>query len=202
MSIISGYAELLAEKSGDPESEAYLTHLNRAVERISTMAGEIIAFSKGERELLPTNVLIEELMQEFFDQIEAVLLKKQISLRTHMRTGGVINLDKEKMLRVFHNIVLNAAEAMDKGGALTVEVDRIEDEVSFSFTDTGPGIPEEIRGSVFQSFVTMGKRQGTGLGLAVAREIVEAHQGTIKFNTIMKRGTTFIVSIPVKRNAS
>ena len=135
-------------------------------------------------------------MDDFFKQLAPLVKKKGVELKTRVRTGGTITIDKEKMERVFHNIALNAIEAMSNGGILTIEIDRMGDEVVFAFTDTGPGIPLEIRRSVFQSFVTMGKRQGTGLGLAVAKEIVEVHKGSISFNTILKRGTTFLVSLP------
>jgi two-component system, NtrC family, sensor kinase len=86
---------------------------------------------------------------------------------------------------------------MDRGGKLTIEADELDDHLHFSFTDTGRGIPEEIQGSIFRSFITLGKRQGTGLGLAVAREVVEAHGGAINFTTVQGGGTTFLVSLPV-----
>lgn len=196
MAVISGYAELLAEKTGDPEGEEYLNHLNQAVSRISKMAEDIIAFSRGERDLLTTRVMLVPFLTDFFKQIGPLMIKNNIELKTQVRTAGTIQIDKEKVERVFHNIALNAVESMSPGGVLTVEVDRLEDEIVFAFTDTGRGIPDEIRGSIFQSFVTMGKRQGTGLGLAVAKEIVEAHNGSISFNTTLNRGTTFLVSLP------
>ncbi len=196
MAIISGYAELLADKTGDPEGEEYLNHLNRAVARISKMAEDIIAFSRGDRDLLTTRVMLVPFLTDFFKQLGPLMTKNDVELKTQVRTGGTIQMDKEKIARVFHNIALNAVEAMSGGGMLNVEVDRLEDEIVFAFTDTGPGIPDEIRGSIFQSFVTMGKRQGTGLGLAVAKEIVEAHNGSISFNTTMNRGTTFLINLP------
>ncbi len=196
MSIISGYAELLAQKANSPEGDEYLEHLNRAIQRISSMAEEIIAFSRGERELLWSTVSINDFVKRFIKQMESLLARSQVTLKTQIRTGGTVEIDQEKMLRVFHNIVLNAVEAMPEGGRLVIEVDRLGDHIVFGFADTGPGIPEEIRGSIFRSFVTMGKRQGTGLGLAVAREIVENHGGTISFTSIKGSGTTFLVSIP------
>jgi signal transduction histidine kinase/putative methionine-R-sulfoxide reductase with GAF domain len=196
ISIISGYAELLAEKANSPEGDDYLEHLNSAISRISSMAEEIIAFSKGERDILWSKVSVKPYMKRFFKQIDTLLKRNHIELKTQVRTGGIIHIDQDKMLRVFHNIVLNSVEAMPDGGRIVVEVDRLGNNVVFGFADSGPGIPDEIRGSLFRSFVTMGKRQGTGLGLAVAREIVEAHNGTISFTSVKGSGTTFLVSIP------
>jgi signal transduction histidine kinase len=147
-------------------------------------------------------VPIDGFMDRFVAQVESLLKRNRVELKTQIRTGGTVYLDQEKMLRVFHNIVLNSVEAMPEGGKLVIEVDSLGDNIVFGFADTGPGIPDEIRGSLFQSFVTMGKRQGTGLGLAVARELVEAHGGTITFTSIKGSGTTFLVSIPEKAAAT
>jgi signal transduction histidine kinase/putative methionine-R-sulfoxide reductase with GAF domain len=197
ITVISGYAELLAQKVDNEEGEAYIDGLNRAVSRIISMAEEIIAFSRGERDLLLAAHDTQDLIQQFIKEIEPVLERNHITLKSHIRTSGNLLVDREKLLRVFHNIALNAVESMVKDGNLTIEVDRVGDHIEFGISDTGPGIPDEIRGSLFRSFVTHGKRQGTGLGLAVSREIVEAHGGTISFTTVTGRGTTFFIRIPV-----
>ncbi|MCP4599792.1 MAG: GAF domain-containing sensor histidine kinase [Proteobacteria bacterium] len=198
ISVISGYAELLAAKAGGAEGQEYLDHLNKALNRITTMTEEIIAFSKGERRILISNILLEDFTEDFIKQIQQHLEINNIKLVTGIRLQGSVHLDRDKMLRVFHNIVRNAIEEMESGGTLTFEVDQLGDEIVFGFTDTGGGVPEEVQGSLFQSFVTLGKRQGTGLGLSVAREIVQAHGGKISFTTINGKGTTFLVSLPYK----
>lgn len=197
MTVVSGYAEMLAAKTADPESADYLVQINKALERIAHMAGEIIAFSKGEREVLLHPCAVGPFIEAFVKQIQPQVDAAGVRLTCCLRTAGVVRFDEEKMTRAFHNVVNNAVEAMSSGGELTVEVYRAGADVVFGFTDTGPGIPEEIQGTVFESFVTSGKENGTGLGLAVAREIVEAHAGRISFTTVKGRGTTFLISIPV-----
>ena len=196
ISVVSGYAELLAEKAGGKEGEEYYYHLEKALGRITTMTEEIIAFSKGERRVLLTNTRLDQFLERFFEEIQPVLEANQIELIKRVRISGSALMDGEKMLRAFHNIARNAIEAMKENGKLTVEVDQFGHDLYFGFTDTGAGIAEEIQGSLFQSFVTLGKGQGTGLGLAVAREIVEAHGGRISFTTVRNKGTTFLVNIP------
>jgi signal transduction histidine kinase len=197
ITVISGYAELLAVKAGGDEGQEYLAHVHKALERMSTMAEEIISFSRGERRVLPRSTPLKQFVDGFVKQIIHHLDSNSITLDLQVRTSGSARLDEDKLTRAFQNIVLNAVEAMPDGGSLTLEVDQIGDELIFSFTDTGPGIPEEIQGSLFQSFVTLGKENGTGLGLAVAREIVEGHGGKINFTTTRTGGTTFLVAIPV-----
>ena len=112
-----------------------------------------------------SSVLLTDVVEEFVRGIEPLLNSKKIELATHIRLSGAVRLDREKIIRAFNNIVQNAVEAMEDGGTLTFEVDQLGDEIVFGFTDTGPGVAEEIQGSLFQSFVTLGKGQGTGLGL-------------------------------------
>jgi signal transduction histidine kinase len=196
MAVISGYSELLAYKAGDEEASGYLEQIHSALDRITTMAEEIISFSRGDREVLFSNVDVTQTMQRFFEQIGPFLRSNNVDLETYVRLTGKVRMDEEKMLRAFHNIVNNAVEAMKNGGTLTIEVDRLGRQAVFGFTDTGTGIPDAIHGSIFKSFVTVGKGQGTGLGLAVARKAVEAHGGSISFTTSRDSGTTFLIKIP------
>jgi signal transduction histidine kinase len=197
ITVISGYTELLAAKVGGDEGREYLSHVHRALERMSTMAEEIIAFSRGERRVLVRSVQLKAFIDKFLKQVMHHLESASITLDLQVRTSGTARFDEDKVTRAFQNIVLNAVEAMPDGGSLTLEVDQIGEELIFSFTDTGPGVPEEIQGSLFQSFVTLGKENGTGLGLAVAREIIEGHGGKINFTTSRGGGTTFLVCIPI-----
>ncbi|MDD1720840.1 MAG: PAS domain S-box protein, partial [Euryarchaeota archaeon] len=103
--------------------------------------------------------------------------------------------DPHLMLRVFSNLILNAIQAMPEGGTLTIGAESTEGSVAIRVTDTGVGIPADMRDKVF-SPLTTGKAKGTGLGLAVVKRIVEAHNGTITFESEEGKGTTFTVKLP------
>ena len=105
--------------------------------------------------------------------------------------------DEAKITRCLHNLVRNAYEAMGaEGGKVTVRVLRDGPDLVITVADTGHGIPEEIRGRLFQSFVTAGKKGGTGLGLAIVKKIVEEHAGTVTYKSKPGKGTTFEVRFP------
>lgn len=195
---ISGYAELLAETKDEGENTQYLGHIKNSLARIKSMTSDIIAFSRGKKDLLITSVSLNEFLETFVREIKNILKACDIELVVRKRTSGSIKMDEVKMLRAFHNIVNNAIDAMPNGGKLVFECDRISNATIFSFTDTGVGIPEEIQGTVFNSFVSYGKDSGTGLGLAVAQEIVTGHGGRINFTTSCGAGTTFVVTMPEK----
>jgi signal transduction histidine kinase len=101
------------------------------------------------------------------------------------------------MRRVISNLVLNAVQAMPKGGELTISASRTNQSVLLSIQDTGVGIPQEDVGNLFRPLFTR-KAQGQGLGLAVARRIVEAHGGKIDLDSQVGKGSTFTITLPQK----
>jgi signal transduction histidine kinase len=112
----------------------------------------------------------------------------------------------QELGQVFLNLILNAAQAMEEArgdrsgvvGAITARTERQGDFVAVSVADTGPGIPEDVRGRIFDPFFTtkeVGK--GTGQGLSLAYAVVERHGGDISFETALGQGTVFIVRLPV-----
>jgi signal transduction histidine kinase len=197
ITVISGYAEMLAEQVPGDEGAAYLDKIRHALSRITNMARDIVAFSRGEREIMPHPIQLSDFVDHFVQQITLYLQSNNIDFVVRVRTAGTIRIDEEKMIRAFNNIAVNAVEAMPDQGRLIFEVDRIGNDLVFSFTDFGKGIPEEIQGTLFHSFVTMGKDQGSGLGLALARKIIDSHGGRINYTTSRGGGTTFLISIPI-----
>ncbi|MGZ4883251.1 MAG: PAS domain S-box protein [Halobacteriota archaeon] len=103
--------------------------------------------------------------------------------------------DPHLMRRVFANLILNAVQAMPNGGVLTISAAADDGSVAIHVTDTGVGIPADMRDKVF-SPLTTGKAKGTGLGLAVVKRIVDAHGGTIEFESEEGTGTAFTVTLP------
>ncbi len=106
-------------------------------------------------------------------------------------------LDFGKMKRVFTVVLKNAIEAMPNGGNLNVSSRAEGDRIVIQIKDTGTGISEVIRGKIFVAFGAK-KRGGYGLGLAAARRTLEAHGGSISFETETGKGTTFTISLPIK----
>ncbi|MDQ1280156.1 MAG: domain S-box protein [Thermoproteota archaeon] len=108
-----------------------------------------------------------------------------------------IHVDPDLMKRVFTNLVINAIQAMAKGGSLTIKAKKNEHDIVVSIVDTGVGIPEDVKPKLFTPLFTT-KSKGQGFGLAVCKRIVEAHNGSISFESEIGKGTTFTVKIPNK----
>jgi two-component system, sporulation sensor kinase E len=104
--------------------------------------------------------------------------------------------DRDQLIQVVWNVALNGVEAMNGRGRLSLEVARQNGAVALAVTDTGPGIPVERRGRVFEPFYT-GKPNGTGLGLTIAERIVAAHGGRIEIHSEPGRGTRVTLLFPL-----
>ena len=107
------------------------------------------------------------------------------------------------IFKVFLNIMLNALDAMPKGGTLSISISNPKDRnfVAIDFTDTGAGIPEHVLSNIFDPFfTTKTNAQGTGLGLSVSLGIVKQHGGDIKVKSKINEGTTFTVLLPISPN--
>ena len=105
--------------------------------------------------------------------------------------------DRSQLQEVFINLALNAADAMENGGTLTVRTFLDKDIVGISFEDTGCGIPDENIRSIFDPFfTTKSEKNGTGLGLSVSHGIIAKHGGEIRVWSKVNKGTTFTISLP------
>lgn len=110
----------------------------------------------------------------------------------------IIKCYPQQLNQVFMNMLVNAAQAMEKTGEIKVKTRHVEDNIEITISDNGPGIPEKSLAKIFDPFFTtkdVGK--GTGLGLHIAKDIVKKHNGTINVESKIGEGTTFTIQIPV-----
>jgi signal transduction histidine kinase len=196
MTIISGYVQLMAmEESGDKRKEQSEVVL-RQFDFINDMTKELLAFARGESSLLLHKIYTHRFLKEMEELLTRELEVSGVKLQIEDHYSGPIRADENKLRRMVFNLTRNAREAMPAGGAFTLRVEEDGEAVRFEFRDTGPGIPEEIRGRLFQSFVTCGKQDGTGLGLAMVKKIVDEHQGRIEVDSPTSGGARFSVWLP------
>jgi signal transduction histidine kinase/tetratricopeptide (TPR) repeat protein len=126
------------------------------------------------------------------------LLKQGVEVIKDYQANPEIWCYPDELSQVWTNLIHNALQAMNHKGKLTVSMRQIEQNLIISFTDTGKGIPEEIKPKIFEPFFTTKPAgEGSGLGLDICQKIIKKHQGTIGFESEVGRGTTFLVSLPM-----
>ena len=199
VTIISGYVQLMAAQDDAETRQEYARSVLSQFDQLNKMTKEILAFARGETSILFRRVFLRKLTAELDEVLGRDLGERGIHLSIDNQYGGSAKMDDVKVKRALFNLARNAAEAMPNGGNFSIQIRAEEDRLIFRVSDDGPGIPEEIRGSLFESFVTRGKRDGTGLGLAIVKKIVERHDGTIEVETATDKGTTFILTLPLEQ---
>lgn len=196
LTLISGYAQVMSLSDDAAEREQYSHLVLKQIDVVSAMTKDLLAFARGERTILIRKVFVASFMKEMGDSIEKELEGSGVKLSIDVRYKGASRFDETKMRRVFHNIARNAREAMPEGGKFSITVSSKDGELIFEFQDTGGGIPAELEGKLFVPFSTAGKVGGTGLGLAMVKQIADEHAGSVAYQS-SKKGTRFTFRVPL-----
>lgn len=209
MTVIRGWAEtLLAGDVPPAEAAERARAIVEAVDRLERMTGETLDFARGAEKLVlrtvPLGLLVAELAAGVEQELPGLTVERDFELPAGSRGA----LDVDKLRRAVSNIAANARDAMGGRGRLRLRA-RVEtlagpdgpgEQLVLVIADEGPGVPEAIRESLFEPFVTQGKKRGTGLGLAVARRFVEDHGGRLELMPAAESGAAgarFRLALPL-----
>ena len=138
-----------------------------------------------------------ELFRDYEEDLKLLVGKRQIAIKIDIVSGLFLNVDRKRFKRVIINLAKNAFEAM-KDGELSISAQKKNGEAVIKLSDTGSGMPEEIKTSLFKPYTSF-KSGGVGLGLINVKEIVEKHGGTISVESEIGKGSVFIMHIPLEK---
>jgi two-component system sensor histidine kinase HydH len=143
---------------------------------------------------------VNSLIEHSVRLIEKEASDKNIDIKLELYQQPLsAQIDSDRFSQCLLNLYLNALQAMEKGGQLSIKDSVTHDNfIVIEIRDTGPGIKVENLNKIFDPYYTT-KTKGTGLGLAIVHKIVEAHNGSIKVRSISGQGTSFIISVPAKQ---
>lgn len=198
---IQGAAEILSKAIPEQDQKHEfvqiqldeIKRLNQVVENyLSLSAGEVKSFSAYN---------VVDIIMSIRDLIQLSARQHRIDLvvNAHDKDGLWVYGDLIRLRQAFLNIALNGIHAMPSGGSLKFIVEPLPDDqkIQIAFQDTGKGIPQSIKGKIFDPFFST-RKKGSGLGLTITRRIIEDHQGQITFES-NGRGTTFFIQLPMHR---
>jgi CheY-like chemotaxis protein len=127
---------------------------------------------------------------------EARLRGLEYEVKLQAQAGQSMYGSASELREVFVNLIVNAVDAMPRGGKLLITSRRKDKRLQLQFTDNGVGMPEEVRQKIFEPFFSTKGAHGTGLGLSVSYSIIERHEGSISVATQVGNGTTFTIDLP------
>ncbi|MCP9450494.1 MAG: ATP-binding protein, partial [Nitrospira sp.] len=183
--------------------EEYWASMEHGVRRVQKIVRQLLDFSQQhEPEFSPAD--INQLVERVLTLTTHLFAPNRIALETELGIGlPNVMVDSHMIEQVLMNLILNAVQAMKKGGVLTIRTSVDEGICRVEVRDTGSGIPPSILPRVFDPFfTTKGEGEGTGLGLSVNLGIVERHGGKILVDSEVGKGTTFTLCLPVSRDHS
>jgi signal transduction histidine kinase len=179
--------------------ESKIEHLNKIVEQILDFA------RTTEPKLAPVN--LNELVDELGLLVRHKLANQNVRLIRDLQSDlPLVMGDAPQLEQTFLNLILNAAEAMPDGGTLTIKSCEVRQprksaqptHVAMEFKDTGKGMSDELQKRAFTAVLSTTKAKGTGLGLAIVGRIIETHRGTLRIKSKIGRGTSIVITLPVK----
>lgn len=196
LSSIKGFAAILARKAADdPSAQEVARTMTHEVDRLNRVISELLEFARPA-ELDIRSVQLRDIIEHSIKLVERDAHHAGVELCVDLSPPDLrAEVDADRFSQVLLNLYLNAIQAMDQGGKLTVRACMDQGALRVDVEDTGPGIAPEVLGHIFDPYFTT-KANGVGLGLAIVHKIVEAHGGDIAVDKSDANGTRFVIRIP------
>ncbi|HYE69076.1 MAG TPA: ATP-binding protein [Anaerovoracaceae bacterium] len=201
LGLIRNYCHLLKKSSPDDEElkSKAINMMEKAVDRSNEIIDNLLRFSRMSNEKW-RDVNLKQSILSILSFEEHTLIKNNINVTLNCDEEINLYLVQESVEMIMINLIINAVDAMESGGEIIIECSENEEEVAITISDTGVGIPEEIRANIFNPFFTTKEnRNGCGLGLYIVYNEISKLNGKITVISEVGVGTTFTILLPVKR---
>ncbi len=198
LSGIAGFAGLLKQELGEVHPQiSYVNKIIAGVDKLNRSVSSLLEYARDlrhEPQESDLRALVSETADFFRMDLSTRLSRTELSLE--IPAGEVVcRFDRTNLSGALINLLRNAEEAMPSGGKVKLRLSEASGRVKISVADQGAGIPQELREKIFTPFFTT-REAGTGLGLALVKKVVDAHQGTISVDGNRQRGATFTIELP------
>jgi PAS domain S-box-containing protein len=202
LAAILGRAQLLRRQVHDEALVRNLDIIQTAAEDAAATVRRIQTFARKspvkEFEMLDVRNLLHDAVEITRTRWENEARLRGLEYEVSLEAENNINAfgSASELREVFVNLIVNAVDAMPRGGRLTITCRRHDNRLQLEFSDNGTGMPEEIRQKIFEPFFSTKGAHGTGLGLSVSYSIIERHEGSIRVASEPGNGTTFTIDLP------
>ena len=210
LNAIIGFAEILRDEiigPMKPEQKELVTDIHTSGRHLLEMINDILDLSKieaGTMDLDFQTFSVVETMEEVSTIINALAIRQQIQLTQEFDQDVTVTADKTKFKQILYNLLSNGVKFTNEGGKVTAKLEVTNDTLLIRVIDTGVGISEEHQRMLFQAFTQVDAskaraHEGTGLGLALTKQLVELHGGKIWVESAVGEGSTFSFTLPLRQ---
>ena len=174
----------------------YVQQGQQCAESMAEIVTNIRMFSRSDKgNSNPENI------NQIIDSVIGVVwnaVKNKVKIEKKYAELPLTRCNAQQLGQVFLNLLVNASQAMDKNGVITITTSHDGQRIRVDISDTGHGIPKDVLERIFEPFfTTKGAEEGTGLGLSITHDIVKSHNGKITVDSVVGKGTTFTVLLPI-----
>jgi signal transduction histidine kinase len=202
LATIGGFARAIVRRPDQTERTVKNARIiSDEATRLENLLKGVMDFSRPSHPLLKVgdlNAIAERAFRLHAELLAARNIHADLDLDPSLPE---LAFDENQMLQVLQNLLRNAVDSMPQGGALSLKTEREEKNAVLRVADTGSGIPAEVKDRIFSPFFTT-KADGTGLGLAVSKRIVDSHNGQIDCESKPGKGTVFVIRLPLHRETT
>jgi signal transduction histidine kinase len=200
LSSLKGQIQLMSIHLDDAERlRGHIAASLAEVERLERLASEFLDYSRGEIRLDMALVRPRDLLEGARDRVAERIRRNGVTATLIVDYDEPVILDAERILRALQNVADNACKAMaSKGGSLTLRSVREGDLLIFEVADTGEGMTDEVMAKVFEPFYSASGQGGTGLGMLIVKNILEAHGGSVRLSSEPGKGTHVFLALPLR----
>jgi signal transduction histidine kinase len=196
LAAICAGAEMLADLHLTPDHAQRLGHnIRAAAGRMRRLLADLAGVSQGKTGA-EEDCYLREILISVSDELAAAAARQDVEIFLDVPAGLEMTMARARIERVFINLIANALEAMPGGGQIRVTATNAGECAVIAVEDSGPGIAPEISDRLFDPFVTAGKKEGLGLGLALSRQAIRQHGGDLWLEPA--EGARFVIRLPLK----
>ena len=194
---IKQYAEHIKTQKINEEVAPVLDMIEEQAEAVMNLVQTTLGYSEGMLVSKLQTLLLSTTMDNILALLAEYVESRDVKLYKKYNGDGLVHLDKKEFYQACFQIAKNACDAMPQGGNFYITVTREDGNIKIEFKDTGLGIPDSIKDRIFEPFMSHGKDDHSGLGLAIAEKIVKEHNGKIWAESDLGEGSVIIIVLPV-----
>jgi len=193
---IKQYAEHIKKQEISQDTLPVLDMIEEQADSVMNLVQTTLRYSEGILISKPLTILFSTAMDNILALLAEYVESRNVKLFKKYDSDGLVNLDRKEFYQACYQIAKNACDAMPQGGNFYIIVTREGESIRIEFKDTGLGIPASIKDRIFEPFMSHGKDDHTGLGLAITEKIVREHNGKIWAESDLGEGAAIIIVLP------
>jgi nitrogen-specific signal transduction histidine kinase len=191
------YAEHLKSKQLSEDVVKIVDMLLEQLNHIADLIQSTLSYSEGQIILRSVVRNLNEVLDDFIARIDGYVGSRNCKINKKYDANVNVKISEKQFYQAFEHIIKNACDAMPEGGDIQIQTQKSGNNILIMISDAGLGIPESLHQKIFEPFMSLGKRDATGLGLSITKKIIEEHGGTISVKSQMGEGATFTISFPI-----